>query len=256
MAKHGGGAWKVAYADFVTAMMALFLVLWITAQDKKLKEAIELTFKHPFLQGPRQSSGIIPNTLEASRGKTLNGQYDLPSPLEMDMLRHLNEDLLKILGTNPEYQRNPSVQMEFTEKGLNICVLNRVQQPVFQAGSDAFTEYGRWLFSTLAWEIARYKQFAVEVEGHSPKGESDRDKALDNWDLTAGRANTARRVLVSNGVAADQISQVTGYADTRPVPGTDPADEVNSRVTIALVVRSNDQPQTMRTDQPQLMVAR
>jgi chemotaxis protein MotB len=239
-----GGAWKVAYADFVTAMMALFLVLWITAQDKKLKEAIELTFKHPFMQGPRQSSGIIPNTMNAMHGKTLDGQYELPSPMEMDMLRHLNNDLLKILGTNPDYQRNPSVQMEFTEKGLNICVLNRVLKPVFQTGSDAFTEYGRWLFSTLAWEIARYKQFAVEVEGHSPKGEADRDTTLDNWDLTAGRANTARRVLVSSGVAADQIVQVAGFADTRPTPGTDPADEVNSRVTIALVVRSSDQPQT------------
>ncbi len=239
--KHGGGAWKVAYADFVTAMMALFLVLWITAQDKKVKEAIELTFKHPFMRGPRQSSGIIPNTIDSPRGKTLEGQYELPSPLEMDMLRHLNNDLLKILGTNPEYQRNQSVQIELTEKGLNICVLNRVQKPVFQAGSDSFTEYGHWLFSTLAWEIARYQQFAVEVEGHSSKGETNHDPARDQWDLTAGRANTARRALVTSGVAAEQIGQVTGYADTQPMRSADPANELNSRVTIALVVRSNDQ---------------
>ncbi|HTS18863.1 MAG TPA: flagellar motor protein MotB [Verrucomicrobiae bacterium] len=239
--KGGGGAWKVAYADFVTAMMALFLVLWITAQDKKVKEAIELTFKHPFMRGPRQSSGIIPNTVDTVRGKTLDGQYDMPSPLEMDMLRHLNEDLLKVLGTNPEYQRNQSVQIEFTERGLNISVLNRVQKPVFEPGTDTFTEYGRWVFSTLAWEITRYKQFAMEIEGHSPKGETDRDSALDKWDLTAGRANAARRVLVKNGVAPDQIAKVAGFADTEPVHDMDPADEVNSRVTIALVIRANDQ---------------
>ncbi|HVM59896.1 MAG TPA: flagellar motor protein MotB [Verrucomicrobiae bacterium] len=245
--KGGGGAWKVAYADFVTAMMALFLVLWITAQDKKVKEAIELTFKHPFMRGPRQSSGIIPNTLDTMHGKTLEGQYDTPSPLEMDMLRHLNDDLLKVLGTNPEYQRNQSVQIEFTDKGLNISVLNRVQKPVFEPGTDTFTEYGHWVFSTLAWEISRYKEFAMEIEGHSPRGETNRVATLDKWDLTAGRANAARRVLVGNGVDPDQVAQVTGFADTEPMRGSDASDEVNSRVTIALVIRPRDQLQALKS---------
>ena len=237
MAGKGGGAWKVAYADFVTAMMALFLVLWITSQDKKIKEAIELTFKHPFMKGPRQSSGIIPNTIESMRGRSLAGQYDMPSPMEMDMLRHLNEDLLKVLGTNPDYQRNQSVQLEFTEKGLNISVLNRTQKPVFEPGTARFTEYGRWVFSTLAWEVARYRRFAVEIEGHSPRGEGTPDEAADKWDLTAGRANAARRLLVSNGVAAEQISKVAGYGDTQPMRDTDPSDAMNSRVTVLLVVK-------------------
>ncbi|MGD0060205.1 MAG: flagellar motor protein MotB [Verrucomicrobiia bacterium] len=243
--KGGGGAWKVAYADFVTAMMALFLVLWITAQDKKVKEAIELTFKHPFLKGPRQSSGIIPNTIETMRGKSLAGQYDLPTPLEMDMLRHLNDDLLKVLGTNPEYKHNQSVQLEFTDKGLNISVLNRTQKSIFRPGTADFTDYGRWVFSTLSWEIARYKRFAVEVEGHSPQGENTSDAAVDKWDLTANRANAARRVLVSDGVAPQQIAKVAGYADTQPMHDTDPTDEVNSRVSILLVVRNESEFQTM-----------
>src|ERR1700722_4096100 len=211
--KGGGGAWKVAYADFVTAMMALFLVLWITSQDKKVKEAIELTFKHPFMKGPRQSSGIIPNTIESMHGKSLAGQYESPSPLEMDMLRHLNDDLLKVLGTNPDYQRNQSVQLEFTEKGLNISVLNRIQKPIFQPGTAEFSDYGRWVFSTLSWEIARYKRFAVALDGHSPRGENTRDASADKWDLTADRANAARRVLVNDGVTPQQIAKVAGYAD-------------------------------------------
>ncbi len=243
--KGGGGAWKVAYADFVTAMMALFLVLWITSQDKKVKEAIELTFKHPFMKGPRQSSGIIPNTIESMHGKSLAGQYESPSPLEMDMLRHLNDDLLKVLGTNPDYQRNQSVQLEFTEKGLNISVLNRIQKPIFQPGTAEFSDYGKWVFSTLSWEIARYKRFAVELEGHSPRGENTRDAGADKWDLTANRANAARRVLVNDGVTAQQIAKVAGYADTQPLHDTDPADEVNSRVSILLVVRSESEFQAM-----------
>jgi len=237
--KGGGGAWKVAYADFVTAMMALFLVLWITSQDKKVKEAIELTFKHPFIKGPRQSSGIIPNTVETMRGKSLDGQYESPSPLEMDMLRHLNDDLLKVLGTNPEYQHNQSVQLEFTDRGLNISVLNRGQKPVFDQGTAQITEYGRWVFSTLSWEISRYRRFSAEIEGHSPQGETVREPGQDNWDLTANRANAARRVLVGNGVSPQQISKVAGYADTQPMHGTEPGDELNNRVTVQLVVRSD-----------------
>ncbi len=237
--KHGGGSWKVAYADFVTAMMALFLVLWITSQDKKIKEAIELTFKHPFLKGPRQSSGIIPNTVETVRGKSLGGEYQTPSPLEINMLNRLNDDLLKVLATSPEYQQDQTVQLEFTEKGLNINVLNRTQKPVFEKGAAQFTDYGRWVFSTLAWEIARYKRFQVELEGHCPESEKPVADGHDRWDLTADRANAARRVLVNNGVAETQIRSVAGFADTRPVPGAQATDILNSRVTILLVLDPN-----------------
>jgi chemotaxis protein MotB len=233
--KGGGGSWKVAYADFVTAMMALFLVLWITSQDKKIKEAIELTFKHPFMKGPRQSSGIIPNTVESVRGRSLAGQYETPSPLEMDMLRRLNENLLKVLATNPDHQNTQSVVLEFTEKGLNISVLNRTHKPVFSKGTSEFTDYGRWVFSTLAWEIARYKRFFVEIEGHSPHGEKAVEFDHDAWDLTADRANVARRLLVHNGVSPDLVRLVAGYGDTKPVPNAAPTDDINSRVTILLV---------------------
>ncbi|HUI06948.1 MAG TPA: flagellar motor protein MotB [Verrucomicrobiae bacterium] len=243
MAGAGGGSWKVAYADFVTAMMALFLVLWITSQDRKIKEAIELTFRHPFLKGPRQSSGIIPNTLETPRGKSLEGQYDMPSPLEMDMLRHLNDDLLKVLSTNPEYQKNQSIMLEFTEKGLNVNVLNRMQKPVFQTGSSQFTDYGHWVFSTLAWEIARYKRFLLEIEGHSPKGEMPLNTSFDDWDLTADRANAARRLLVTSGVSPAQIRLVSGYGDTHPLDPARPTDEINNRVTVLLVPNPNYEPQ-------------
>ncbi|MDW8343564.1 MAG: flagellar motor protein MotB [Verrucomicrobiae bacterium] len=239
MAGKGGGAWKVAYADFVTAMMALFLVLWITSQDKKIKEAIELTFKHPFLRGPRQSSGIIPNTVESVRGKSLAGQYDKPSMVEVTMLQRLNEDIVRMLGTNPDYARNQSVLLEFTEKGLNISVLNRTHKPIFEPDTARLTEYGRWVFSTIAWEIARYKHLAVEVEGHCPQRSRETEGVADKWDLTASRANVARRHIVANGVAPEQILKVAGYADTKPLRDVSPTDERNSRVTMILSVRED-----------------
>ncbi|MCX7915963.1 MAG: OmpA family protein [Verrucomicrobiae bacterium] len=101
------------------------------------------------------------------------------------------------------------------------------------------TEYGRWVFSTIAWEIARYKHLAVEVEGHCPQRSRETDGVADKWDLTASRANVARRHIVAHGVAPEQILKVAGYADTKPLRDVPPTDERNSRVTMILSVRQD-----------------
>src|SRR5215468_7444500 len=100
MKKHGhghhGGAWKVAYADFVTAMMALFLVLWLTAQDEKIKEAIQRAFLHPFASVTKESVGIIPNKND-SLTREQRGNFESASAIDLSMLRRLNEELMKSL---------------------------------------------------------------------------------------------------------------------------------------------------------------
>src|SRR3954471_8350942 len=91
---HHGGAWKVAYADFVTAMMALFMVLWLTAQDTKIKEAVERAFRNPFSAVNKESTGIIPNPdKNASAQNKMQGNFESPTAVEMEMLRHVTEDL-------------------------------------------------------------------------------------------------------------------------------------------------------------------
>src|SRR5271165_6571401 len=96
--KHGhhGGAWKVAYADFVTAMMALFMVLWLTSQDQRIKEAVERAFRNPFSSLTKDSVGIIPSK-ETQAVKSSSGNFDSSSAVELTMLRRLNQDLLKSL---------------------------------------------------------------------------------------------------------------------------------------------------------------
>lgn len=241
MAAGGGGSWKVAYADFVTAMMALFLVLWITSQDQKIKEAIEHTFKHPW--NPMQSGGIIPKT--NTRLSAMNkepGGGDAPTALEMEMLHRLNDDLLKVLQTTPELMQNNSIQIHFTDHGLNISVLDRLRKPIFEADTAQLTEYGGWVFSTLAWEIARYKNCRLEVEGHSAPSSK-----RDLWELTSDRANTARRYLVNHGVNSRQLAKVAGYADTIPMSHTSPSDEINNRVTLVLAVKNGETLQAAAT---------
>jgi chemotaxis protein MotB len=230
---HHGGAWKVAYADFVTAMMALFLVLWLTAQDEKIKEAIERAFRHPFSSLTEQSVGILPRDNEKPKSEK-RGKLESQTAVELELLRRLNQDLLKSLQAEDEDPSLRTVEVEITPEGLLISIYDRSHRPVFKEQTAQFTPYGHWVFSTLAWEVSRHHTFSIEVEGHTEKGHSPPSEGYDNWDLSTDRANVARRKLLDHGVGLSQIVKVAGYADTRPVPKKPPEDEVNRRVTVML----------------------
>jgi len=231
---HHGGAWKVAYADFITAMMALFLVLWLTAQDTKIKEAVERAFRNPFSALTKESTGIIPNKDATSPNKA-QGNFQSVSAVEIEMMRRISEDLAKILQQENEVDK--SVQLELTSDGLRINVFDRAHKPVFEPQTDVFTPYGSWVFSTLAWEISRYKSFSIELEGHTETTAEPDHAQRGKWELSADRANAARRKLVQNGVTPGQLCKVTGYADTVPIPDQPPASESNRRVTVLLKLK-------------------
>ena len=230
---HHGGSWKVAYADFVTAMMALFLLLWLTAQDKKIKQAVERAFRNPFSAVNKESVGIVP-TKDASATHKEQGAHDSVSAIEMQMLRKITEDLAKMLQQSQQLEQ--AVQMNLTPDGLRINVFDHSQNPIFQPGTDKFTSYGAWVFSTLAWEIARYQTFSIELEGHTDTRPASNPENAIKWDLSTERANAARRLLVGNGVLSDQIYKVSGFADTQPLPGLAPSAESNNRVTVLVKV--------------------
>lgn len=238
---HHGGAWKVAYADFVTAMMALFLVLWLTSQDTKIKEAVERAFRNPFSAVNKESTGIIPNSnkdASSSSSSKSDGQFNSPTAVEMEMLRHITEDISKMLQQSQEMEQ--SVKLDMTPEGIRINVFDHAQKPVFEADSDQFTTYGAWVFSTLAWEISRYTTFRIELEGHTETKPKTGQEKLDKWDVSADRANAARRKLIGNGVSADQVWKVSGFADTQPMADQPPDSEANRRVTVLLKIPQDD----------------
>lgn len=232
--EHHGGAWKVAYADFVTAMMALFLVLWLTAQDTRIKEAVERAFRNPFSSITKESQGILSSKDPSSPNKS-KGDFQTMSAVEIEAMRHVSEDLAKIL--NQQDPVDNSVKVELTPEGLKINVFDKPHRPVFESQSDIFTTYGRWVFETLAWEISRYKTFRVELEGHTESGNQPPGPNRSDWELSTERANAARRTLVEHNVAASQVSKVSGYADTVPMPDLPPTDEANRRVTVLLKIK-------------------
>ncbi len=231
---HHGGAWKVAYADFITAMMALFLVLWLTAQDTKVKEAVERAFRNPFSAVTKESVGIIPNKDATGTHKT-EGAFESVSAMEIETMRRISEDLSRILQQQNETDK--SVQLDLTSDGLRINVFDRSHKPIFEPQSDRFTSYGEWVFSTLAWEISRYKSFKIELEGHTERSPETGRETHGKWELSAERANAARRSLVQNGVAATQLCKVSGFADTVPMPELPPGAEANRRVTVLLKLK-------------------
>jgi chemotaxis protein MotB len=230
--KHHGGSWKVAYADFVTAMMALFLVLWLTAQDSKIKEAIERAFRNPYSSLTKQSVGIIPTEKEKQPLQQSKGSYDSASALNLELLRRLTEDLAKLLQQDPRSQE--SVRFELTSEGLLINVFDRSHKPTFEPESARFTPYGAWVFSTLAWEVSRYPDFNLQLSGHTESGHGGIREDYGPWELSADRANAARRKLVQHGVSPAQIYQVCGCGDIHPMANTEPSNEINRRVSVLL----------------------
>jgi chemotaxis protein MotB len=229
--KGGGGAWKVAYADFITTMMALFLVLWLTAQDVKIKEAIERSFKNPFSSLTKESVGLLPNSETAALQKE-RGNFDSPSAVQLELLRRVTEDLAKFLQSEEEDQS--AVRIENTNEGLRINVFDRSRHPIFKSDSIEFTPYGSWVFSTMAWVIARYPKFVVELEGHTEAGAKARAPEYTPWELSADRANATRRELLEHGVNPNQIYKIAGYGDTVGMVGVPPADDSNRRVTVLI----------------------
>ena len=233
---HHGGAWKVAYADFVTAMMALFMVLWLTSQDQRIKEAIERAFRNPFSSVTKDSVGIIPSK-ETQAVKSTSGNFDSASAVELTMLRRINQDLVKSFETEAEDKEDESVQLDLKSDGLSINVFDRSHKPIFETQSVKFTPYGDWVFSTLAWEIARYHHFTIELEGHTESGNAPLRNDYGDWEISTDRANAVRRKLIELGVGSSQIRKVAGFGDTVPMPDHDSTNEINRRVTVLLNIQ-------------------
>ena len=150
----------------------------------------------------------------------------------METMRRLSEDLEKLLKQQDTDESG--VKIDLTPEGLCINIFDRARKPVFAANSDTFTDYGAWVFSTLAWEISRFSTFRLEIQGHTEAGAETGHEAHGKWELSAERANAARRKLVQNGVADFQVCKVSGYADVAPMPDYLPTDEINRRVTVLL----------------------
>ena len=232
----GGGAWKVAYADFVTAMMALFMVLWILTQDEETKGQVQQYFRTRYKSITKQSVGIIPienaDLIEAKRA-----HFKDPAMIPLEQVRRLNQDLVKAFIQNPTYIDMKTLHVQMTDEGLLIEFFNDPSRPLFERGEAEMTEYGELLFGIVAWTLAKHDtamSTAIEVEGHTGRDFKAADKNKDKWTISTERALTVREHLSSEGVKEKQFHKIAGYADSRPLKKFehDPDYAYHNRVSI------------------------
>ena len=236
---HHGGAWKVAYADFVTAMMALFMVLWISAQDKKILIATSRYFQNPFKAALAATAGVLPfdtNKIAKDEGNEEASGSDTNSNkrIEMTFLNSLAKDFYRLLHLDENLADKP-IDIQVTSDGLRVTLFDHPTKPVFKADTAEFTEWGQFLMQNLAWMIERNK-FRVAIEGHTRAGVTYPRVDYGAWELSMECANAARRSLTYYAVSPAQIERIAGYADSRPLAGLAPDAESNQRVTLNLSI--------------------
>ena len=237
---HGahGGAWKVAYADFVTAMMALFIVLWILGQDDSVKENIQHYFNDPI----GFAGGKGPSVIDGNGNKIISPKIltDLQQKdVERQRLEDMGEDLISNLKTQDFKELIDNIVVEVTDEGLRIEIMESNNDAFFEVGTAALKGSAKKILTTIGKQITQLKNKIV-VEGHTdsrpfPNGPN----GYSNYELSADRANSARRVLIESGLASNQVDEIRGYADNRLRDANNPFDIVNRRISI--IVKYSEQ---------------
>ena len=215
---HHGGAWKVAYADFVTAMMALFIVLWLLSSSKPVQEAVGGYFRDP--TGTSTKVGSNQNGTGKNFQLTKQNMAQLKEQLQKS-IRNIN-DLEKL---------RKNIEMTVTAEGLRIELLESEKGIFFDSGRSTPNDTGKEILVLLAQELGKLPNH-VSIEGHTDAKPYGGNANYSNWELSADRANAARRVMQQAGLRGDQVSQVRGFADQRLRNKTDPLDASNRRISI------------------------
>ena len=215
---HHGGAWKVAYADFVTAMMSLFIVLWLMNTSEKVRQAVAGYFNDP--RGTAKETGSDQSGSSENLALTENNIAGLKKKIE-ESIRRMND--LQALQNQ--------IQITITPEGLRIELLETKDGTFFDTGSAALNQHGRELLEMLAGQLGGIPN-RISIEGHTDAQPYASHDGYGNWELSADRANAARRVMQNSGLRQDQVSQVRGYADQKLRVPDNPMDPSNRRISL------------------------
>ncbi len=224
---HHGGAWKVAYADFVTAMMALFIVLWLLNSSKQIQEAVGGYFKDPTGTSKKVGSNMV------GTGENFT--------LKKDDMPKLKEQLQQAMKQMTDFEKLKShIEMTLTTEGLRIELSEAANGTFFDSGSAKLKGDGTEMLITLAQELGKLPN-KLSIEGHTDS-QPYSSPTYSNWELSSDRANAARRVMQANGVRPDQVTQVRGFADQRLRKPEAPLDPANRRISLIVqyVIKDRD----------------
>lgn len=229
---HHGGAWKVAYADFVTGMMAFFLLMWlISMASPDQKNHLAGYFKEFSLfddsgmsDNPSTSTRVPPDHLSATVGDSDTDSELTSSEKIADMVNEAIEKKLQEI--------KDQIIVEVFDQGVRVDAINRDNQPLFDSGSSTPTPLGRKVMREIGLSIKDINN-RIAIEGHTDAVKYSGDK-YTNWELSTDRASMARRVFHDIGISPDRIQRVSGFASSQPLKNTDVYDPKNRRISIIL----------------------
>ena len=217
-AAHHGGAWKVAYADFVTAMMALFIVLWLMNTSKPIQDAVSGYFRDPSGASTKPGSDV------AGPPKIV--------PAKKEDMEQLKAELEKAMSEVSNFAKFKShIVMTITSEGLRIELMESAGGTFFDSGSAKITGDSVGVISALAEELGKLPN-KLAIEGHTDSKPYGAGALYTNWELSFDRANAARRLMQANGVRPDQVTQVRGFANQRLRKPDYPLDPSNRRISV------------------------
>ncbi len=263
--KHGhhGGAWKVAYADFVTAMMAFFLVMWlIGVGTRQQRAAISEYFKNPSMT-PGNASIAPPGKMgpggASDSAIKLGGAMDMPhgpgkdrraatraaaadvEKLAREREKARLENLMQQLHAAIEKSQalepfKDQLLLDITPEGLRIQIVDKQNRPMFDTASATLKPYTVAILHELAGFIDQAPN-KISISGHTDDAPYNGDHGYSNWELSADRANAARRALLVGGLVEDKIARVVGLAASVPFDKVDPSDPINRRISIIMMTK-------------------
>lgn len=250
-AGHHGGSWKVAFADFATAMMAFFLVLWLTAtaSPEQIK-AVEGYFRDPvgFTEGGSPSPVDLEGSASVINEASPNiepGQIvisdnvvdQLSETLEQRRMQDLLKELQQRIEENETlHEFKDQLLIDITEEGLRIQIVDRSGRPMFDSGKAELKYYSQEILFELAKTLGTVDN-KLSITGHTDATPFSGRPGYTNWELSADRANTARRALVAGGVRGQQIARVVGLSDSILFDQYEPTAPVNRRISIIVLNR-------------------
>ena len=253
-AGHHGGSWKVAFADFATAMMAFFLVLWLTATaTPEQKLAVEGYFRDPvgFTEGGAAnpvdlggSASVINEStqdIDSSQIRIEDEVVDqLADTLEQRRMQELFQELQERIEQSPTLQEfKDQLLIDITDEGLRIQIVDRSGRPMFDSGRAELKYYSQEILFELAKTLGSVDN-KLSITGHTDATPFSGRPGYTNWELSADRANTARRALVAGGVRPEQIARVVGLSDSVLFDRDSPTAPVNRRISIIVLNKKSE----------------
>ena len=233
---HHGGAWKVAYADFVTAMMALFIVLWIVGQNKQVKQAVAGYFNDPGAFSEKApSGGILPGSNQPEVIPKSEKQPPAGEPAkEIERLRVAGKRIEGIISAAPVFEKfKDRIQVLVSDEGLRIELIENSIGLFFDVGSANLKSETVSLLKLVAAELGKLPNLVI-IEGYTD-ARAFGTESYTNWELSTDRANKARKILEDSGLWKGQVVEVRGFADRKLKIPQDPLDASNRRISIFLL---------------------